>query len=131
MTEELFTIGEVVLLILTEEEKEKFFDTIFIEGHTDIRPSKREMGNLGLSTFRAISVWNYWQNSVSEEFSNLENSKGDKMFSVGGYGSTRPATEFQTNEDDFRKNRRIDLRFTIKKPSSIEYSDILKLFDEN
>ena len=131
MEDELIKIGEVILKVLTEGDTDDYFDTIFIEGHTDIRPSKRELGNLGLSTFRAISVWNFWRDRVSDEYSRLSNLQGDKMFSVGGYGETRPAIEDQNSEEDYRKNRRIDVRFTIRKPTSLDYSNIIKMFDEN
>lgn len=131
MEDELIKIGEVILKVLTEGDTDDYFDTIFIEGHTDIRPSKRELGNLGLSTFRAISVWNFWRDRVSDEYSRLSNLQGDKMFSVGGYGETRPAIEDQKSEEDYRKNRRIDIRFTIRKPTSLDYSNIIKMFDEN
>jgi flagellar motor protein MotB len=53
----LSKIGRVLLQELKVENRSEYFDTIFIEGHTDIRPTNREMGNWGLSTFRAISVW--------------------------------------------------------------------------
>ena len=66
MQNELGLIGKVILEVLSQDSKSDFFDTIFIEGHTDIRPTNRVMGNLGLSTFRAISVWNYWKNFVSQ-----------------------------------------------------------------
>ena len=131
MQNELGLIGKVILEVLSQDSKSDFFDTIFIEGHTDIRPTNRVMGNLGLSTFRAISVWNYWKNFVSQRYSDLENLRGDKLFSVGGYGETRPTTDQQTNEEEFRKNRRIDVRFTLRQPSSIEYKNVMKLFDEN
>lgn len=131
MEDELIKIGQVILKVLSEGDTEDYFDTIFIEGHTDIRPSKREMGNLGLSTFRAISVWNFWRSRVSEEYSQLSNLQGDKMFSVGGYGESRPAIENQITEEDYRKNRRIDIRFTIRKPTSLDYSNIIKLFNED
>lgn len=131
MEDELTKIGEVVLKVLTKDDAYNYFDTIFIEGHTDIRPSKRELGNLGLSTFRAISIWNFWKDRVSDEYSKLSNFQGDKIFSVGGYGETRPAVENQKGENDYRKNRRIDIRFTIRKPTSIDYNNIVKLFDED
>ena len=121
-------IGEVIIEVLLKEDRKDFFDTIFVEGHTDIRPSRREMGNLGLSTFRAISVWNYWISNVTEEYQKIENLKGDKLFAVSGYGSSRPAIEKQVTEEDFRKNRRIDIRFTIRKPTSVEFNDLMKLF---
>ena len=38
----------------------EYLDTVFIEGHTDSRPSKRIKGNWGLSSYRAISLWEFW-----------------------------------------------------------------------
>lgn len=127
----LSQIGKILLQELKEKKRSAYFDTVFIEGHTDIRSSNRVMGNMGLSTFRAISVWNYWIKHVSKSFANLRNSKGDKLFSVSGYGESRPATEVQQTEKDFKKNRRIDIRFTLQKPSSAEYNKVLNLFNEN
>ena len=131
MMENLGRIGEILLEKLLIDDRNKYFDTIFIEGHTDIRPSRRELGNWGLSTFRAISVWNYWVYNISTDFEKLTNANDDKLFSVSGYGEARPATEIQFTEEDYMQNRRIDIRFTLKKPSSVEYQSILDLFDTN
>lgn len=130
MRDDLKTIGKILIEVLIEDNRTEYFDTIFIEGHTDIRPTERIMGNWGLSTFRAISVWNYWVKNVSKNYENLENSEGVKLFSVSGYGESRPATENQFTEEDFKKNRRIDIRFTLRKPTSVDFSKILNLFDE-
>ena len=113
------------------DNRTEYFDTIFIEGHTDIRSTEREMGNWGLSTFRAISVWNFWISYVSKDYENLLNSDREKLFSVSGYGESRPATDKQENEEEYKKNRRIDIRFTLRKPTSVDFSKILNLFDEN
>ena len=131
MQKALQKIGEAILKSLDKENRTSYFDTVFIEGHTDIRPTKRLMGNLGLSTFRAISVWNFWKENVSSSYTNLENSSGEKLFSMGGYGETRPAVKNQNSEKDFRRNRRIDIRFTVRKPTSFDYTKIMTLFDEN
>ena len=131
MKKDLGTIGNVLLEVLLNENRTEYFDTIFIEGHTDIRATDREMGNWGLSTFRAISVWNYWVNNVSKEYEKLLNSDKENLFSVSGYGESRPATESQKNEEEYKKNRRIDIRFTLRKPTSVDFGKILNIFDEN
>lgn len=129
MENNLGRIGEVLMNELTFDNRSHYFDTIFIEGHTDIRPSRRELGNWGLSTFRAISVWNYWVEDVSPAFEQLSNQSGLKLFSVSGYGESRPSTAIQVSEEDYMRNRRIDIRFTLRKPSSVEYQNILELFN--
>jgi flagellar motor protein MotB len=131
MQKDLTIIGEVLIEVLSNGNKTEYFDTIFIEGHTDIRPTERVMGNWGLSSFRAISVWNFWVKNVSNNFEKLLNAESEKLFSVSGYGASRPATKSQLSEEDFKKNRRIDIRFTVRKPSSVDFSKVLKLFDEN
>lgn len=121
-------IGRILYQAITKENRIALFDTIFIEGHTDKRPSPRHMGNWGLSTFRAISIWDYWNQHLPEEMrmDQLENNQGAPLFSVSGYGETRPVTETQQTEDDFRRNRRIDLRFTVVHP---KLDDILSILD--
>ncbi|MOA58727.1 hypothetical protein D3C78_1831730 [compost metagenome] len=49
------------------------------------------------------------------------------MFSVSGYGETRPVSAAQVTEDDFRENRRIDIRFTIRRPASADYEGVREL----
>jgi flagellar motor protein MotB len=131
MKQGLSTIGTILFEVLVIDNRTEYFDTIFIEGHTDIRSTEREMGNWGLSTFRAISVWNFWINYVSKDYENLLNSDREKLFSVSGYGESRPATNKQENEEEYKKNRRIDIRFTLRKPTSVDFGKILNLFDEN
>lgn len=92
-------------------------DTVFVEGHTDSVPNSREMGNWGLSSYRAISLWQFWNSCTSPagQLPNLKNGDQLAMFSVTGYGETRPLKVFppQSN-DDQRVNRRIDLRFNLQ-----------------
>jgi flagellar motor protein MotB len=56
----------------------------------------------------------------------LKNNHGMPLFSVSGYGETRPVTKIQQTEEDFRRNRRIDLRFTVIHP---KLDDILSILD--
>ena len=58
------------------------------------------------------------------------NLDGNHLFSVSGYAETRPAIEEQYTEDDFKANRRIDIRFTIRKPDSIEYEGVKSLLKD-
>lgn len=123
--DQLKRIGEILYQEIIEDSSSRYFDTIFIEGHTDIRSTEREMGNWGLSTFRAISVWNYWNEFSNDSLATLVNNNNDKLFSVSGYGETRPSTNQQLSLDDYRKNRRIDVRFTIRRPTSLDLNDIM------
>lgn len=121
-------IGRVLYNAITKEGRLELFDTIFIEGHTDKRPSPRHLGNWGLSTFRAISVWNYWNENLGNEMrlDQLKNHQGSPLFSVSGYGETRPVNLVQDTEEDLRRNRRIDLRFTVIHP---KLDDIISILD--
>jgi len=132
MKETALEIGYVLFDAITKEERWKYLDTIFIEGHTDRRSSPRHMGNWGLSTFRAISVWNYWNESLPESMhlNRLLNHSGSPLFSVSGYGESRPVQEFQETEEDFLKNRRIDIRFTVRRPALEEFKNIKKLLED-
>ena len=117
------------------QEKARFtlLDTVFIEGHTDNNFYKNPIlrGNWGLSAMRAISVWQFWAedpNQASNGLNAMKNHIGEALFSVSGYGDTRPRNEAKNCEkyDDIchSKNRRIDIRITVKKPSIKELEEI-------
>jgi len=122
-------IGEVLSRTIRRNDRIVFLDTIFVEGHTDKIPYGGLMGtgNWGLSSFRAISLWQFWMGDLSEEnrLDLLKNNDDQPLFSVSGYGPTRPINLIQNTEAQLRANRRIDIRFTIRRPSSAEY-DALK-----
>jgi len=113
---------------VTDKKRFDFLDTVFIEGHTDSVPTKRIKGNWGLSTFRAISLWEYWgaELEVLPSFSEMSNAFGDKLFSVSGYAATRRANDVEETREDRRENRRIDIRFTVKRPRISELEDIVE-----
>ncbi|MDX2354990.1 OmpA family protein [Stutzerimonas xanthomarina] len=121
-------IGKVISEVISRDDRVDFLDTIFIEGHTDNRPLQGFMGkgNWGLSTFRAISLWQFWGEALpsEEQLSRLNNKDGNPLFSVSGYGETRPVLVQQVTEDDFKRNRRIDIRFTIRRPDSAQYEQV-------
>ena len=86
------------------------------------------MGNWGLSTYRAIAVWEFWESSRSQanQLVGLLNYKKRPVFSVSGYGSTRRIVEEDDTAEERRMNRRIDVRFTMK---SVEQTDLEQLIE--
>ncbi len=107
-------IAESFYDVFNNEEYKKMIDnsvdTIFIEGHTDSDRYSGLRGNWGLSTFRAIEFWENFKPENTAFFENYTNSKKkkQKMFSVSGYGETRPVPDGATNKS---RNRRIDIKF--------------------
>lgn len=125
-----FEIGAVLRQLISKEDRSEYLDTVFVEGHTDSRPFSGRLcgpkGNWCLSTFRAISLWQFWEQTLPEngKLSSLKNGEGKPLFSVSGYAETRPVVENQQTEADFSQNRRIDIRFTIRRPSSEDYEKV-------
>ena len=123
-------IGQVLNRVITRDDRIQYLDTVFVEGHTDNRPFAGFMGkgNWGLSTFRAISLWQFWGAALPENqrLDGLRNKDGNPLFSVSGYAQTRPVSGGET-EEDHRRNRRIDVRFTIRRPDARDYSEIGRL----
>lgn len=122
-------IGEVISAVINKDNREQYLDTIFIEGHTDSKNFNGMMGkgNWGLSTFRAISLWELWRDFLPEnlKLDGIINRDGNPLFSVSGYAATRRKVEREATDQDFRANRRIDIRFTIRRPSSTEYETVI------
>lgn len=106
----------------------EYLDTVFIEGHTDSLPTKIIKGNWGLSALRAISLWEFWNENltVAPPFSEMENASNQKIFSVSAYASSR-RLKLNDNTDQKRAaNRRIDIRFTVKKPRIARLKEIIE-----
>ena len=126
------TIGSVISSVITEGDRLKYLDTVFVEGHTDNLPfdGLDGTGNWGLSTFRAISLWTYWEDNLTGEGSldQLVNPEGRPLFSVSGYAETRPSSEAQITNEERALNRRVDIRFTIVRPSSDDLLEIQENF---
>jgi len=123
-----FAINKSFDSSVADKRRFDYLDTIFIEGHTDSVPTRRVKGNWGLSTFRAISLWEYWEAELQESprFSEMSNAFGKTLFSVSGYAATRRVNEAELTAEDRRENRRIDIRFTIKRPRIAELEEIVK-----
>jgi flagellar motor protein MotB len=124
-------IGNAIYDAITNHDRLDYIDTIFIEGHTDSVPLDRDMGNWGLSTYRAISVWNFWgeQDGPSKMLSQLRNHEDRPVFSVSGYGDTRRVIVNDNSDSARRKNRRIDIRFTMKSIGKGDLEQIIKQFE--
>lgn len=136
-TNSVNAIGDALLHSLKQEKNRSLLDTVFVEGHTDSVENRREMGNWGLSTYRAISLWLFWTESpgIMSELKELktihpEPSDIEKpLISVSGYADTRSTHDFLNGKEP-RENRpedrRIDIRFTLM---SSEKKDLEKLQD--
>jgi flagellar motor protein MotB len=128
----LADIGYALYDAIVKNQRHAYIDTIFIEGHTDSRKAvSLEMGNWGLSSYRAIAVWKFWseQTDIGPSFKALKNSYGKPLFSVSGYAATRPLVSNDNTTQKQRKNRRIDLRFSMKKPVISEYESVLNILE--
>ena len=119
-------IGAALLKSLRSQKNRELLDTVFIEGHTDAVPNRRVMGNWGLSTYRAISLWLYWtaepgNYSELKELKSLagdDGRRGRPLISTSGYAETRPtgsgvAFTQEPNGLGNPADRRIDIRFTL------------------
>ena len=122
-------IGKTIYNTLVKGKRINSFDTIFIEGHTDSDNYWKRKGNWGLSSDRAISVWNAWNNTVGGQplLAELQNEMGQKLFSVSGYAATRRVNTQELTDADKAQNRRIDIRFTVKKPTIESLQEIKKI----
>jgi len=121
-------IGYVLLTSLQRTENRKILDTVFIEGHTDAAPNYQKMGNWGLSTYRAISLWKFWTDTpgncaqLKDLKAAAQSGATDQkpLISVSGYAETRPTGKLppssgqtDTIEKGNSADRRIDIRFTL------------------
>ncbi len=98
-------------------------EAVLIEGHTDHRPfadTARYRDNDQLATERALAVFAELRRA-QPELDVLRNTDGLQLLGAAGYGDRRPLPDAQgTSEDDFRKNRRIDIRFVLTSRASEE-----------
>jgi len=121
-------IGQVLGDVIRKEGRSDFLDTVFIEGHTDVLPTRfyGNKGNWGLSAYRAISLWQFWNEELAQDqrLDILTNHAGNLLFSVSGYGKTRPVTQQQLTSEERSQNRRIDIRFTIRHPDLKDYEAV-------
>ena len=124
-------VGAVLEIALSKKNRMAYVDTIFIEGHTDSLPFRKgEMGNWGLSSYRAIAVWKFWTEKPGNQksFSKMKNRNDKKVFSVSGYASSRRLEKTEDTNSKRKRNRRIDIRFAMKIPVAEDLKNILDEF---
>jgi flagellar motor protein MotB len=125
-------IGSVVAERLREENRYSLLDTVFVEGHADGDPFDEALqGNWGLSAFRAIELWRFWESALPPDsgLASLRTADGKPLFSVSGYGDQRRVVEAETSESDKAENRRIDIRFVVRNPSGEEIAQLAQTID--
>ena len=138
------TTGQVLFQALVDDPRTKYLDTVFVEGHTDCTPYRgwKFDDNWDLSTKRSNALWRFWSEGVAytkdglpdtRTLADLTSGSGSPLFSVSGYGETRPLPNTRPNglcagdqPELLGQNRRIDLRFTIRAPSQAFLEDELK-----
>lgn len=101
-------------------------ETVFIEGHTDVTGD--DARNWQLSTERAVNTYRTIIDGAPA-LRSLLNSENREILSVSGYASTRPVKEGQS-EEDYRLNRRIDLRFVMEANQRERLSQVKKLLGD-
>jgi flagellar motor protein MotB len=104
-------------------------EAVYIEGHTDITPvhTARFASNWDLSSARASQTFNIFVASYPT-LSRLKNDKGEQLIGVSGYGEFRPIDQSGL-EAGMQKNRRIELRFIMVSPKTVEVDEIMKQID--
>jgi flagellar motor protein MotB len=96
------------------------FDVILIEGHTDDRQYHARGkidDNLQLSMFRSWATFNRLMQS-GPSLGQLKNGEGQFLFGMSGYGENRPVEVIQIDENQKRRNRRVDFRIVLAAPDA-------------
>jgi len=101
-------------------------ETIYIEGHTD--KSGTPQRNWVLSTERAVETYRRIVGTFPEMLT-LLNSDEQQILSVAGYADSRPAVN-RDDDDAYRINRRIDLRFVMEADRGERLTGVLQLLDQ-
>ena len=133
MQDAVRNIGLVLHTAVLKNERFKYLDTVFVEGHTDsVDIWYRGKRNWGLSADRAISVWKIWNEELTllPQLSDMENAYGQRLFSVSGYAASRRLQTIEDTPAQLAINRRIDIRFTVKKPSISDLEKIIPNYEE-
>lgn len=128
-------IGRALYEAITKNERWKHLETVFVEGHTDskqVRDNPRY--NWDLSAMRAISLWQYWLGNTDfgPHMRDFRNKDRKRLFSVSGYADSRPvegSDPQSTLDEDLRRQRRIDIRFTTRQPTFREYNEAGQTFE--
>lgn len=119
------SIAEILYFNLVPDQKFKMYESVEIIGHTDSAPAPGLLfQNWGLSVNRAASFWKRMRDvrPYGKELAGLTNWRGDALFSIAGFGATRPIIKDDTRASEQKMNRRIEIRFGVKQFSDREMS---------
>ena len=127
-----FTTGPHSSFSTTCNHEFAIIDAIQIEGHTDDQPTSGKLlsefinDNFELSVRRATTTYRTMVAHKPEltTFNNAE-EPAQPVLSVSGYGETRPIADNET-ETGRELNRRIDLRFIMMTPQSLQQVEDFK-----
>ncbi|HBF09532.1 MAG TPA: hypothetical protein DHW71_06420 [Gammaproteobacteria bacterium] len=125
-------IAEILYFNLVPDQRHKVYESVEIIGHTDSAPAKGMLfQNWGLSVHRAASFWEKVREvrPYGKELSSLVNWKGEALFSISGFGATRPLINDDDRPEEQKVNRRIEIRFGVKQFSDREMSAMSPKFD--
>lgn len=100
-----------------------FLESVFIEGHTDNIQVTRVLAdgsrtNLELSSRRATNTYEQMVKTV-DDLVKFMNPNNQQILSVAAYGEQRPIDD-NSLEDGRENNRRIDIRFVMFVPLTVE-----------
>jgi chemotaxis protein MotB len=100
-----------------------YIEAIFVEGHTDDQPVKATLSdgsknNLELSARRATNTLDAMI-QAAPQLATYKNLDSEPVLSVAAYGEQRPLVPNLTEQSRDR-NRRIDIRFVMWVPKSME-----------
>jgi len=100
-----------------------FLEAVFVEGHTDDRPVSARLkdgsqNNLELSARRATNTHDT-MTQAAPALADYRNLEFEPVLSVAAYGEQRPL-EPNISESSRDRNRRIDIRFVMWVPKSVE-----------
>jgi len=116
-------IAEILYFNLVPDQRHKIYESVEIIGHTDSSPATTLLfENWGLSVHRAASFWQKIRavRPYGKELARLVNWKGESLFSIAGFGATRPLINDDDRPDEQKMNRRIEIRFSVKQFSDRE-----------
>ena len=99
-------------------------ETVLVEGHTDKRPIAAGgtfRDNDQLSTERALAVFAELKHVQPNLDALMNADRSYPLLGVSGYGARRPLPQEQGDtDDDYARNRRIDLRFLLARNAELE-----------
>lgn len=123
--------GEAKLKILARELEKavqgfQALDAVLVEGHTDSSPivggvvedGSLYRDNWDLSFARAKHTYKMLL-TLSAQLGRHENARHYPLLSLAAYGESRPAVD-GSGDEAMRQNRRIEIRFVLDSPTSIE-----------